>query len=48
MGVTIGENAVVGARASVFKDVPDNAIVGGNPSKIVKMRKNNVLNECED
>lgn len=48
MGVIIGENAVVGARASVFKDVPDNAIVGGNPSKIIKMRKNNDLNESED
>lgn len=38
MGVTIGENAVVGARASVFKDVPDNVIVGGNPAKIIKNR----------
>ena len=35
-GVTIGENAVVGAGAVVTKDVPDNAIVGGNPAKIIK------------
>ena len=48
MGVTIGENAVVGARACVFKDVPDNAIVGGNPAKIIKMRKNIDRNEYED
>ena len=48
MGVTIGENAVVGARASVFKDVPGNAIVGGNPSKIIKMREINDINNHED
>ena len=30
-GVTIGENAIVGAGSVVTKDVPDNAIVGGVP-----------------
>lgn len=35
-GVTIGENAVVAAGAVVSKDVPDNAIVGGVPAKIIK------------
>jgi len=35
-GVTIGENAVVGAGAVVTKDVPDNAIVAGVPAKIIK------------
>lgn len=35
-GVTIGENAVVGAGAVVTKDVPDNAVVVGNPAKIIK------------
>ena len=35
-GVTIGENAVVGAGSVVTKDVPDNAIVAGNPAKIIK------------
>lgn len=35
-GVTIGENAVVGAGAVVTKDVPDNAIVVGNPAKVIK------------
>jgi acetyltransferase-like isoleucine patch superfamily enzyme len=34
-GVTIGENALVGAGAVVTKDVPKNAIVAGNPAKVV-------------
>lgn len=37
-GVTIGEGAVVGARASVYKDVPPWVIVGGNPAKVIKER----------
>lgn len=36
MGVTIGENAVVGAGAVVTKDVPDKAVVVGNPAKVIK------------
>lgn len=32
-GVTIGENAIIGAGSVVTKDVPDNAIVKGNPAK---------------
>ena len=35
-GVTIGENAIVAAGAVVTHDVPDNAIVGGVPAKIIK------------
>ncbi len=33
-GVTIGENAIVGAGSVVTHDVPDNAIVAGNPSAL--------------
>ena len=36
-GVTVGENAVVAAAAVVTKDVPANAIVAGNPAKLIKM-----------
>ena len=35
-GVTIGENSIVGARAVVSKNVPDNVIVAGNPAVVVK------------
>lgn len=35
-GVTIGEGAIVGAGSVVTKDVPDYAVVGGNPAKIIK------------
>ena len=41
MGVTIGEGAVVGARACVFKDVAPWTVVGGNPAKFIKERKIN-------
>lgn len=35
-GVTIGENAIVGACSVVTKDVPDNAVVVGNPARVIK------------
>jgi len=38
-GVTIGEGAIVGAGSVVTKDVPDFALVAGNPAKIVKYLK---------
>lgn len=39
MGVTIGQGVVVGVTASVYKDVEPWTVVGGNPAKILKMRK---------
>jgi acetyltransferase-like isoleucine patch superfamily enzyme len=35
-GITIGQNALVGAGSVVTKDVPANATVAGNPAKIIK------------
>lgn len=35
-GITIGENALVGAGSVVTKDVPAGATVAGNPAKIIK------------
>jgi acetyltransferase-like isoleucine patch superfamily enzyme len=34
--VTVGTNAIVGAGSVVTKDVPDNAIVAGNPAKFLR------------
>ena len=35
-GVTIGENAMIGAGSVVTKDVPPGAVVAGNPARIMK------------
>jgi acetyltransferase-like isoleucine patch superfamily enzyme len=40
-GVTIGENAIVGAGSVVTKDVPPNATVAGNPARILKFSASN-------
>ena len=37
-GVTIGNGAIVGMCAVVAKDVPDYAIVVGNPGRVIKYR----------
>jgi len=34
-GVTIGKNAMVGMGSVVLKDVPDNAVVAGNPARLL-------------
>jgi len=35
--LVIGENALVGAASVVTRDVPDNAIVAGNPAKLLRL-----------
>ncbi len=35
--VVIGENAIVGAGSVVTRDVPDNAIVAGNPARVLRL-----------
>ena len=38
-GVKVGDNAVVGTSAVVATDVADNAIVGGVPARVIRIRK---------
>ena len=35
-GVVVGRNSLVGAGSVVVRDVPDGAVVVGNPAKVIK------------
>ena len=37
-GATIGNGVIVGAGAVVVGDIPDYAIIGGNPAKVIRLR----------
>jgi putative colanic acid biosynthesis acetyltransferase WcaF len=40
-GVTIGDRTVIGARSSVFSNVPADVVAGGNPARVIKPRQLN-------
>jgi len=42
-GLTIGENAMIGAGSVVTKDVPPNAVVAGNPARVIRATAQNEL-----
>ena len=35
-GITVGENAMIGAGSVATRDVPPNSIVAGNPARVIK------------
>ena len=47
-GVKIGSGAVLAAGSVVTKDVPNNAIYGGNPSKLIRYRHIKIQNETNN
>lgn len=38
-GITIGKNSMIGAGSVVLNDVPENAVVVGNPARIIKYKE---------
>lgn len=45
--ILIGNNVVIGAGSVVVKDVPDGAVVAGNPAKILRINKLELMQTVE-
>jgi acetyltransferase-like isoleucine patch superfamily enzyme len=45
--VIIGENAIVGAGSVVTRNVPANAIVAGNPARIIRYVNNELIDQLK-
>ena len=46
-GITVGENAIVGAGSVVTKDVPADSVVAGNPARIIRRLQNKKTSSAE-
>ena len=46
-GVQIGDNSVVGTNAVVTRSAPDNAVLAGVPSRVIRMRETPALMRWE-
>ena len=47
-GIVIGENAIVGAGSVVTRDVPPNAVVAGNPARVLRTLEGNAPKEDDN
>ena len=37
-GVTVGDNSIIGTSAVLTRTIPENAVVGGVPARVIRMR----------
>jgi len=45
--VTVGDNAIIGAGSVVVKDVPEGAVVAGNPARVIRTAKTTSFSICD-
>jgi acetyltransferase-like isoleucine patch superfamily enzyme len=38
-GVRVGDNSIIGTSSVLTKEVPANAVVGGSPARLIRMRQ---------